>query len=190
MNRFGRTFGPAILKATAAEEMKHAAARWIYDGTERTYHVVDRCKGWHMATGTLLIYTRDNGLHSSGLFKNPQYERSFHLSLSFRDPATFAPIGRDQKLSKEWVDLFFGRNARKLWVESPTYREGKASDVYHYRLMADGGWNPLLPKGEVYSKEFTAAGWKSWSDVRAAEEAFEVAAEEAARNGLVRGDDA
>jgi hypothetical protein len=42
---------------------------------------------------------------------------------------------------------------------------GRQYDVHHYRLFADKQWRPLLPRGEVYSKEFTERGWKSFGEI-------------------------
>lgn len=41
--------------------------------------------------------------------------------------------------------------------------------VHHYRLFCDKAWKPILPRGEVYSKDWTPADWKSWSDVHGVE---------------------
>lgn len=37
--------------------------------------------------------------------------------------------------------------------------------VYHYRLFCDEAWKPIMPRGEVYSTQFTERGWKSFSDL-------------------------
>lgn len=119
-------------------------------------------------TGTLLLFTRDVGYHSSGWWKNPDYERCRHLSLSFFDPETREPRPRDCLATREIVKLFFGRDRRLLWCEPPYSDDGKRSDVWHYRLFCDPGWQPIKPRGEVYNRELTEAGWKSYSDARAA----------------------
>lgn len=59
-------------------------------------------------TGTRLFFTRDGGMHSSGWFKNPDYERCYHLSLSFRDPETGASAPFDRRAAAVWVRVFFG----------------------------------------------------------------------------------
>lgn len=38
-------------------------------------------------------------------------------------------------------------------------------NVQHWRLFADEHWNPILPRGEVYSSKFTEIGWKSASEI-------------------------
>lgn len=134
-----------------------------YDQMQQTYF--ERCTGMHEPTGTILIFTRDEGMHSSGWWKNPDYERCFHLSLSFRDPANGNPRPRDIQLSKEWVEAFFSENRRLIWAESPYSEDGKAAEVWHYRVFCDEHWQPLLPRKEVYTREFTELGWKSFSDL-------------------------
>jgi hypothetical protein len=129
---------------------------------------LDGCTWYHRDTGTIFAFTRDVGHHSSGWWKNPDYERCFHLSLSFRDPRTDLPRPRDLEQTKAWVRAVFGQQERRyLWCEPPFSPTGKELDVWHYRLFCNERWQPFKPRGEVYSKKFTEAGWKSWSDVQA-----------------------
>lgn len=125
----------------------------------------DRCIGLHEPTGSVLIFTRDEGMHASGWWKNPDYERCFHLSLSFRDPATGLPRPRDIGLSKEWVEAFYHEDRRLIWAESPYSTEGRNADVWHYRVFCDPQWKPMLPRKEVYTRDFTEIGWKSFSEL-------------------------
>lgn len=115
-------------------------------------------------TGTRLFFTRDGGMHSSGWFKNPDYERCYHLSLSFRDPETGASAPFDRRAAAVWLRVFFGEHERLTWCESPKTEHGKALGVWHWRLFCDEHWQPIKPRGEVYSRELTEAGWQSWSD--------------------------
>jgi hypothetical protein len=32
-------------------------------------------------------------------------------------------------------------------------------------VFCDERWQPILPRGEVYSREFTEKGWKSFSEM-------------------------
>lgn len=131
-----------------------------------------------------VLFSRDSGAHTSGWWKNPDYDRCFHLSLSFYDRevilrwlelgeqyATTGSLPKDRRETDAWVELFFGDHARLIWCEPPAFDAGKLLDVWHYRLFCDPNWQPILPRGEVYTREFTEAGWKSWSDVQAAEQA-------------------
>lgn len=90
----------------------------------------------HRPSGSQLIYSRDVGHHTSGWFKNPDYERCRHLSISY------------------------------LWTEPPFTEQGKRDGVWHFRVFCDQGWQPLMPRGEVYSRELTERGWRSFSEVR------------------------
>lgn len=168
-----RHFGEQWTRENVAGWLQRQANMGTYDGSltfaKRIY--VDGCKATYYPDGVILIFTRDTGHHSSGWWKNPDYERCLHLSLSFRDPQSGAPIERNKKISALWVEAFFGATKNLVWVEPPYSPEGKQSDVYHYRVFyAENFVAPILPRKEVYSKDYTPAGWKSWSDQRAQDE--------------------
>lgn len=130
----------------------------------------DRCMAMH-TDGTVLMFTRDTGHHSAGWFKNPDYERCWHLSISFRDPETGEPRPFDHAESERWTKMFFRGSTEKVWCEPPCTPEGKANGVYHYRLFCDEGWQPIKPRGEVYSRELTEKGWKSFSEIHGEKDA-------------------
>jgi hypothetical protein len=150
---------------------------------ERAYYI--RCTHLHARSGTLIMFTRDAGHHSSGWMKNPDYERCLHVSLSFRIPMPLWPIDRlvsvsfatsffgyiermpfNASLGDQWVQAILGHDAAKLsWHEGPFSREGKELGVQHWRTFCDRAWQPIHPRGEVYSKDFTEKGWQSWSDL-------------------------
>lgn len=160
-----------VADKTLVARMRLTAATGLYNGYPTAYF--ERCRAYDLATGTHLIFTRDTGYHSSGWWKNPLYERCYHLSLSFRDPESgaFAPF--NYRLAARWVETFYGEDKRLVWEEGPYGIDGQGRkvpvEVRHYRLFCDPQWQPILPKGEVYSKQFTEKGWRSWSDVQAAE---------------------
>lgn len=112
-----------------------------------------------------IIFTRESGYHACGWWKNPLYDRCFHLSLSFMDQADRlrqSPlIVRAIYPDVDWQ--------RSIWMEPPHSRRGKQLEVYHYRVMIDPNdpnWRtPICPSGEVYSKEWTGPEWKSWSEL-------------------------
>ena len=143
-----------------------------------------RCTHFHYRTGTIVIYTRDSGMHTSGWMKNPDYERCRHLSVSFRRPfperaadqlgkphiiAQFGGILElapfDRRVANTWVRAILGDDARYAWEEGPFSDEGKQLDVRHWRVFCDPSWQAILPKGEVYSRVMPA-GWRSWSEVQ------------------------
>lgn len=154
---------------------------------EREY--LRRCTHFHWTTGTLVMFTRDTGHHSSGWFKNSDYEHCRHLSLSFRAPypgrhaddlGNVHRIGRlmrqmngwielapfNAAVAAEWVRLIHGDDARYAWHEGPFSAAGKEMGVQHWRVFTDPGGNAIKPRGEVYSRELTEAGWQSWSEVQ------------------------
>lgn len=148
---------------------KHVANQYTFDGTgnPQSRYVLQRCTHVDPCSGTAVMFTRDTNHHVSGWWKNPMYERCYHLSLSYRDVQTgqFAP--HDHRLSEKWLKAFFGSDVRWVWCEPPTSRQGKATDTWHFRLFCDEGWQPHKPQGEVYSRELTEAGWLSFSDRQA-----------------------
>jgi hypothetical protein len=148
---------------------------------ERLYY--RSCTHLHWQSGTLIMFTRDTGHHTSGWFKNPDWERCLHLSLSFREPRptclpdylasphTIAELGGvialapfDSKIAAAWVKAILGDAARFAWTEGPFSAQGKELSVRHYRVFCDRNWEPIKPRGEVYSRELTEAGFQSWSD--------------------------
>ena len=161
------TFDAKILIPTASEIMKRRCRAGTFQGRVHERKYLNYCTADHLPTGTRIIYTRDTGYHSSGWWKNPDYERCFHLSLSFCDPETGQAAPRDVRLTTEWIDAFYGDHKRLLWAEPPYSPDGKRSDTWHYRLFCDPSWTPMLPRGEVYSRDWTPAGWQSFSEVQA-----------------------
>jgi hypothetical protein len=113
----------------------------------------------------LIIFTRDTGHHTSGWWKNPDYERCWHLSLSYQASALQQHLEHDKARSQLLAEAFYGDDVRHCWIEGPYSPEGKVAHVWHYRVFADAGWQAIKPRGEVYNTEFTPLGWKSFSDV-------------------------
>ncbi len=150
---------------------KLRAERGLYNGKVNEYsrQLIGDCTHWYedktRGQRAIIIYTRDVGHHSSGWWKNPDYERCLHLSLSVRDAVTQQPLPRERKLFQEISEAFFRAEARKAWIEGPYSPEGKQSDVWHYRVFCDPSWTPIMPRHEVYSREFTEIGWKSFSEI-------------------------
>jgi len=149
------------------------AAKMNYDGRQSptTMRHIQRCTVYHAPTRAVVLFTRDVGMHDSGWWKNPDYNACQHLSLSFAamERGHVERLPFDRKMARRWAEAFFGDNCRLLWLEGPFSDEGKAAGVHHYRLFCDKAWKPILPRGEVYSRDWTPADWKSWSDVHGAE---------------------
>lgn len=156
-----RMVGRARMQAVSAGFYKGRA-------DEEGMRIVTQCRH-QFGHGDLiarLLFTRDVWMHNCGWWKNPDYEQCEHLSLSFVDAETREPSQQVRALAKVWCDAFFGDYTRLLWAEPPYSSEGKRADVYHYRLFMHSDWKtPLLPRGEVYTREFTDAGWKSFGEL-------------------------
>jgi hypothetical protein len=149
---------------------KLRALRGTYDGTvgRRNMALIQQCAHLYAINpeaSARMIYTRDAGHHSGGWFKNPDYERCLHLSISFCVNPTDAPLPFDRKQAELIARAVYGDDCAKAWVEPPCSPEGIKCEVYHYRLFCDAGWNPIVPRREVYSREDTPAGWKSFSEI-------------------------
>jgi hypothetical protein len=149
---------------------KLRAQRGIYDGRvdARDMRLLRYCSHLYSIEpdrSARLIYTRDRGHHSSGWWKNPDYERCLHLSISFCVNPTYAALPFDRKRAQIIAEAFFEGDVRKCWVEPPYTPEGKRGGVHHYRLFCDPAWMPMLPRGEVYNADFTEAGWQSFSEL-------------------------
>lgn len=160
--------------AAVASELRRRAKHGLFDGRESPegWRYIRHCRVEDNTTGTRLIFTRDAGHHTSGWLKNPDYERCWHLSTSPIPSLILLPGQQqlaelDRGMRAAWVKAFFGEDLRYLWSESPKTPEGKRNDVWHWRLFCDEHWVPLLPRKEVYSREFTEEGWRSASQVLA-----------------------
>jgi len=162
-----------------AARMKITANRWPWDGVgdERGMALLQRLRELDGETGASLMFSLEHGYHTSGWWKNPDYERCYHLSIASlakifdSQPSAYhkAQAGNIPELTtaalEAWARAFFGDKTRLIWIEPPYTGTGKALDTWHYRLFVDENGIPILPQGEVYSRELTEAGWKSWSEV-------------------------
>lgn len=171
-----RVFPVQIPKAAIVRWLKQSAMHGFYTGTTSTRAYVESCKAYAEGPdqiGSLLILTRDIGMHTGGWFKNPDYERCWHLSLSFVAILTGERLPKQRRLTDEWLNLVFGDSCRLLWCEPPYSPHGKKGNVWHYRLFCDAAWQPIKPRKEPYTREFTEIGWKSFSELHGHPPAFE-----------------
>lgn len=132
------------------------AQQGIWEGQEITEYF-ESCIWYSEKYECNMIFTKENGYHSGGWWKNPDYERCYHLSISF-------PGGKNQNKLNKILDGLFGANKKMLWEEPPYSPEGKEMGVWHYRLFCDPNWKAIIPKGEVYNTHLTERGWKSFSE--------------------------
>jgi hypothetical protein len=170
---------------SAISFLRRRALLGVHDGRDHplTRHYISECSHFHGRSGALVLFTRDAGHHSSGWMKNPDYERCWHLSLSFREPQdwaldrlvkvrTMVMLGAGFELApfslakaKPWVEAMLYPHAALSWMEAPFSAQGKECDVRHWRVFCDPFWQPIKPRGEVYSTDFTEMGWRSWSEI-------------------------
>lgn len=147
--------------------MKRFAETGVWDGyTESLYFIYAR--RMHDETRTSLVFTRDSGHHSSGWFKNPDYERCYHLSVGFWSfTLSRRPREYDHDLARVWVEAFFPRSTQYLWREGMVSKpDATMPEIFHYRVFCNPRWQPIIPRGEVYTRDFTEKGWESWSDIQ------------------------
>ena len=147
------------------QDHKDAMKTGTWDGQAMSPYF-QACKRFHNPLGLSSICTRDVGYHTSGWWKSPDYERCVHLSLAFFNPFTRQPAAQDHNIAGRIVKAMFFPHAKWVLAEPPYGDSGKQHDVWHYRLFCDERWQPIKPRGEVYSTELTEAGWKSFSDVQ------------------------
>ena len=134
--------GIATIDRLAARLRFNAVALPLYDGTVpdvvRSAMVKMTPVNPHLPA-IIACCTRDVGHHACGWWKNPDYERCTHLSISYRNrDGSFAD--QDRATSNKLCQLVFGDDASLLWAEPPFSEDGKRRDVWHYRVFADQGW--------------------------------------------------
>lgn len=145
---------------------KNIAKQNVFFGRETEVKKLSKCSFILNQYSSFCILTLDTGYHSSGWWKNPDYETCWHLSISFFDSETANYIPFKQKTAEKIVKQVFGDASSLSWIEPPYSSEGKMSDTWHYRIFIDlKTLCPLLPKGEVYSRELTEKNWLSFSEV-------------------------
>ncbi len=166
-----RLFDKFWLKPSIAQQMK-ARALEVCGGFPKVtqdegMRIIHACTAQYNQKGlsTVLIYTMDDGMHDIGWWKNPDFARCLHLSLSYWYPDNrVAP--KSDAITAEWLQAFFAPNERWLWMEPAYTIIGKKRGVWHYRLFAGPHWEPILPEGEVYSTLKTEKGWLSYSELQ------------------------
>jgi len=146
---------------------RRLASRCVFAGGASPFdnRVIARCRSVDAVTATRICFTRDVGYHSSGWWKNPDFERCLHLSLSPTPSSILTRAELSRETQRLWVEAFFRGETRRTWAEPAFTPAGKAAGVWHFRLFCDEGWQPITPRGEVYSRELTEAGWKSTSEL-------------------------
>lgn len=158
-----------------AEQMKMVAnTGWVNYGTCEPHELEPYTRMIAIGELTVIVmFSRDAGHHSGGWFKNPDYEYCYHLSLSYRgsdgDPLNSARrlerAPQMHRLSEVFIKAFYDKFTHLVWAEPPFSKIGKKLQVWHYRVFTNERWQPMHPRGEVYTTEFTEKGWKSYSEL-------------------------
>jgi hypothetical protein len=73
---------PEEFLATLCGKMRNQANSNVWDGHSLSPYFW-ACRHQIIVQGVTLLFTRDQGHHLGGWFKNPDFERCYHLSLNF-----------------------------------------------------------------------------------------------------------
>jgi hypothetical protein len=111
---------------------------------------------------TAIILTYDVGYHSSGWWKNSDYDKCLHLSVAHPNHSGLVGARPDAPSEKEvqaWAKAMFGDEVRRTWTEPPAsaFDAHRETGVAHVRLFLNKAGEPITPKGEVYNL-------KPWAD--------------------------
>lgn len=115
-----------------------------------------------------IIVTLDSGTHASGWWRNSDYDRCLHLSVTH--PGSIV-IGRletpSDKEVASWAKALFGPHLNKTWTEpaASVFDPHRQPNVCHVRLFLDKENRPIMPEGEVYHL-------KPWKDGTSPEKIF------------------
>lgn len=134
-----------------------SAAEGAWNGKGLSPYYVN-CKRVNPLRGVATIVTRDVGLHSDGLWKNPDCERNLHLSVSFFHPSTLRPVEHDGRISSMIARRLFFPNMKLVWVQQAVTELGRTKSVLHYHMWCDKNWRPIQPELTVDPEEFVKAG--------------------------------
>lgn len=117
---------------------------------------------------TRVMLTLDVGTHASGWWRNSDYDRCLHLSISH--PVVLA--GHVLRLEaatldevRAWARAAFPDHYRMTWTEPPAslfdqdvLLDRRRPGVWHVRLFLDRQNRPIQPEGEVYNLKPWAEG--------------------------------
>lgn len=153
-----------ITDSQAIKRMVAQSKTGTWDGIDITPYWRSCAHYWPKYEASI-FFTRDVGHHSGGWWKNPDFERCYHFSLSFVDKFGNSKP-HNSKQAEKLVKMFYGYNHKLVWCEPPYSQVGLNLEVWHYRLFCDEAWRAIKPRGEVYSKVNTPPEWKSFSEIQ------------------------
>jgi hypothetical protein len=95
------------------------------------------------AEGNKLIFSAETGLYKIAITRDPSLDRCLHLShWRSGDESGRLRMPYDFSAMEEILDAFFGPFKILLWVQPPTSQDGRALDLYQFRLFMDEDWRP------------------------------------------------
>jgi|GEM_PF-6891272 len=153
--------------AKIAERQKEKAERVPSHALKEEEWKAEYCSFFLAPYRARCILTLDTGMHSGGLFGNPDCEACWHLRLSFIDLETGEEAPYDHGKAAEIVSGLFESTKRLVWVEPPNAEGGKGSGVWHYRVFVDvATLTPILPRPGVHQGEFSGKGWTLFAHIQ------------------------
>lgn len=145
--------------APRLRELRRVAYRNPWHGQE----IIDPRHAWDTSAilepgrPTRIMLTFDIGYHASGWWRNSDYDRCYHLSISHPAHPTpgLAPAHLEPPSTAEvaaWARAAFPLHYPWTWTEPPasTLDPYRRPGVAHVRLFTDQRGQPILPEGEVY----------------------------------------
>lgn len=148
----------------AVDMVMKQALSGVWDGKTETVYFQNCIWYWPKYQVSINL-SRDINHHLGGWWKNPQYERCWHLSIAVQTADYEKPEDHD-KNTLHILQLIFQDKLKMMWSEPPYSEAGKKMHVWHYRVFCDEHWQAFKPKGEVYSTELTERGWLSSSELK------------------------
>lgn len=115
---------------------------------------------------TSVLFTFEFGAHGCGWWRNSDYDRCQHLSVTHLTGLGHVQAPTDAEV-RAWARAAFGKYVVWTWTEPPasTLDPYRLPGVAHVRLFLDKQDHPILPEGEVYTL-------KPWTDDTSPEKVF------------------
>lgn len=144
--------------------------------TRMRSHVWDTVALTEPGRPTRVMMTLNVGTHASGWWRNSEYDRCLHLSISHpvKVPGSLRGGLEEASLAEvqAWARAAFPDHYRMTWTEPPAkvfdqdvLANRRRPGVWHVRLFLDRNNQPIQPEGEVYNL-------KPWDDGTSPEKAF------------------
>lgn len=126
------------LRTTAATHALHQTTPHPEDG----FYRMD-CKLIARDEGVLAILARECGL-SLTEYPSPLLDRCEHLSLSFFDVDTMAPLPFNVDAARDILARLWGESRlADVWTCGPTSPDGQYRQLRHFRLFHGAAWLPI-----------------------------------------------